>query len=611
MPNKNKSKRPIKRNIRAKKPIKRRHRVDKKRNEKKELLMNENYDKEKLNNISGIKKLLITEPLRKEYEDNVAKYGENAAKVKLINKFTYQDPDLVKETPGLNKPGRAKTGQKKKYTLFNGSKLYYTDLTDLRLKLSLKAGVIKSTDPDRIKRKNMISQLEAEEYLVSNGRYVITEPNGSNTIINVKTDKLFGKEGILAKKFDIRGVTKNSGITKFGLITGEDMKHRNGDKFTKKTFGLRPHEQIIAVTMYIHFSSNNEEVNDGGLGPNTEGVVSPGHFYTYKKGVNLKGMQKIFHKDDWKVRVNLDQIYKSFEPPHSYYTPNHSEQTKANADPTKLYHKDPYIDPDKMNYSSLDVRYKGFTFNSLDVDVPGIISRKVSVYAREFGPFANIIAYHFTKVSKKTAETMQERGVNFGDFNREFKMPEWANIAYQKNSNRKDEENSCIVKLVSKLFPHLYWDIHKLQTDKGIQLDDFLSFCGKHNIKYFLYNSDGILKYSNGKAINPIGVICAMLFCAHILELYGNKPKRIANEKKKETIFINNGNTTFKKFIEDKIKPSKIQINLRKPTKTSNSNNDITFDDFRISTFFIGNQKYVENLEYVECKKFLEKCNML
>ena len=559
--------------------------------------------------IGGVKKLLLTEPLIVEYDDNLREHGKDVAEMRLIKKFTHQeDPDLIEKIPGVEKPGKTKTGNKY-YTWFNGSKLYYTNTNDLRFKLSLKVGQIKKSDNEEERERNMLTRFEVEEYKKSNGNFVVTERDGGASIINIKTDKLFGKEGLLAKKFDIRGVTKLSGLSKQKFVKGEPMAHKNGDTFTKRTNGAKIYEHIIAITLFIEFASDNNHSQ------------TPRDFYVWK---NKDKNNRFRGETDWITRIDLDKKYKSFDVQRSYYIENRVETLKGErADPRKMYIRDPYISPYKINDSDLWIRYTGSQFTSLDSAVPGIISAKVDDYMSKFGDNARLITYFFTQVSKKTTKTMDEKGVNFGDFNREFQMPEWANLAYQKNIERDNEDNSCIVKLVSKFFPDLYWKIHELQTKKGIPLNNFMSFCNKYNILYILYNANGELKFSNKKELeNPIGTICAILFCAHILEIFGNKPKRTPKEKEMKTIFVENGNDSLKKFIEKKIKPNNLQISLVQPTtqkkqekkqkkKQEKKQEKKKSNRLHISSFFIGNQKYVDNPEYVECKNFLEQCNML
>ena len=164
----------------------------------------------------------------------------------------------------------------------------------------------------------------------------------------------------------------------------------------------------------------------------------------------------------------------------------------------------------------------------------------------------------------------------------------------------KDGKNSCVVNVIEKRYPKLYKDIKKIETANGIMLKDFINFCKKFEIGYNIFDEHGKELYTHE---GNNGLLNCIVYNNHIYITNGGRPKKCSNEVLKIT-HVKDSTTILTNFVNDKILPKKINVNVIKtPFRLEKING------MNIISFMVGSEKFICNPEYEECLSFLKKIN--
>lgn len=241
------------------------------------------------------------------------------------------------------------------------------------------------------------------------------------------------------------------------------------------------------------------------------------------------------------------------------------------------------------------VRTEYFVFDGYNDEIKNFIIRKTNEYVKTLR-FANFIGTKYKIGSYYSNKKLYYKKGYVREFDNTFELTEWANIEY----NRSTSNDTCAVQFISNRYPKLHWDIKRIETNNGVMLDDFLSFCKDNDIYYKIYDERGILKYKC-KEDTKLYVNC-IIYNNHIYPINGGKPKKIKYKEIKNKL-IDNSKTKLQYFLEEKsLLPSKIVI-----SPMSSFNNKKKIDDVHITSFTVRDTKYICNGEYNICLDILTK----
>ncbi|UMZ08537.1 helicase domain-containing protein [Mimivirus argentum] len=242
----------------------------------------------------------------------------------------------------------------------------------------------------------------------------------------------------------------------------------------------------------------------------------------------------------------------------------------------------------------MDLVYEGF-----NDQVPDFVKRQTREYAQNIRRVGGRILYtSFRLLSYYNNRKLKYENGYVRDLNNIFDLSEWANIEYEKDYAGED---TCAVRVISKRFPKLYWNIKKHETKHGIRLINFMNFCKKYSIGYILYDEHG-KEFSRCETEDDIGKLNCIIYNNHVYPTTGGKPKRYVSNNL-ETILVYDSVKKLKKHINnEKVLPSKIKIDtIRRGNRIENISN------FNILSYTVRDKKYVCNAEYEECLDILTK----
>jgi hypothetical protein len=221
---------------------------------------------------------------------------------------------------------------------------------------------------------------------------------------------------------------------------------------------------------------------------------------------------------------------------------------------------------------------------------------------------AHLLTYKYDILSTYQKRKYSMSQYFLGDV--EYSLEEWANISYI--GNWKKGEDCCAVKFISNKFPHLYWEIKKLQTKKGVSFENFRDFCDEHSIMYIFKDINNDDLYDGDKICNNIDLfkdldnfniqqaLCAIVYEGHIYPYSGGKLKRIA-KKPRSIKLVKDATNDLIKLYKNNICPRNVIVS----TKLKDNKYIIGVD-----SYIYKGVKYFENSEYEMCVKILKKFNI-
>ena len=267
---------------------------------------------------------------------------------------------------------------------------------------------------------------------------------------------------------------------------------------------------------------------------------------THIQNKNLDIVKELGPNAEGKYMLTIT-MYISFPSPS--YVDEEEILTKGKVDNNKIQE---LLDEDNPR---LVKRLLNDVYNGYNDEIPSYVKNKVMEFMKRMKNSKPKLLHHEFRIG----DAYKNRKLNFKkgyvrDFNNVFELTEWVNIEYNKDIFTKD---TCGVKIISKRYPELYWQIKKLETMNGIMLDDFMNFCKKHRIGFKIYNEHGKELFS---FCSNNGLLTAIVFNNHIYPTYGGKPRRYST-KEFQINYIDNSYKELEKLltIEKKL-PSKINI---------------------------------------------------
>lgn len=105
-----------------------------------------------------------------------------------------------------------------------------------------------------------------------------------------------------------------------------------------------------------------------------------------------------------------------------------------------------------------------------------------------------------------------------------LRLHQWRNIDYYPQ-----DENTCVVDMITSRFPDLYWKIKNLSDRYGgkISVKQYIDFCVEYDISFFIYDSCGKMKHKYDRGTR--GKLVNIVHNNHIYLINGGKPKKIKN----------------------------------------------------------------------------------
>lgn len=255
---------------------------------------------------------------------------------------------------------------------------------------------------------------------------------------------------------------------------------------------------------------------------------------------------------------------------------------------------DKAITDGKLQYRSKVYQYDGLV---KDIESTALIFYEQQVRRYEKIDLADIYQADWTIISLYNNKRMNlEDG--FIRENRDIlELTEWANIEYD-NERSDTDIDSCAVKIISKMFPDLYWDFKNLETDHGIVVNRFFAMCQVKNIDITAYDihSKIIKEIRNEK---KIGLITCIIYNNHIYPVIGDKlKKRKISTKKIE--YVKDSEKHLKELLKNKILPSNIKIDSFTSSSEVEERKHIN-----IVSYVVKDIKYICNHEHERCLNFL------
>lgn len=250
----------------------------------------------------------------------------------------------------------------------------------------------------------------------------------------------------------------------------------------------------------------------------------------------------------------------------------------------------------------VDYRKRVYEYNGLVKDITDQANIFYDQYYREMSNIAGVTILHseWNIISQYNKKKMHfENGFIRSKIDECLELSEWVNIEYN-DTNRSGD--SCAVRLISKRFPDLYWDIKKLETLHGVQVCDFFSFCETNNIDVVAYGINEKIKRRIVNKHDCIGKIVCIIYNNHIFPVTGGKLKRFVS-KKLNIKHVDDSEEKLIYLLEDKkVLPSKILIETLSSSRQLEKINDI-----HITSCIVRDKKYLCNSEYEICLTFLKK----
>lgn len=348
-------------------------------------------------------------------------------------------------------------------------------------------------------------------------------------------------------------------------------------------------------------------------------------------------------KDDYKIdNDEYDAIYKKYLNKKKQIDKNREynnikkEKEKIELEKKRLLeiNKNPisvkHIDEKKITDSSVEIRhyYAQIPINKREIikndsdKIREFVARTVAkLIETNYYQGGKILMYKYNtltyvktrnirnKEEKKNfiADAEQAKKIKASKYylgDEEYKLTEWANIV-SVGKWRKGED-SCAVKFISKHYSELYSKIKRLETEKGISINDFASFCNKYGIYYIFNNVCGEEVDTNREFFDnlteddEIKALRAIIYRGHIYPYSGrNLEKNKIPKKKMEIVNVDNIKERLINEINNNIIPSNIKV---LPVSGITGKKALS-----VISFVSDKKKYFTNSDYNRCEKILNE----
>lgn len=158
-----------------------------------------------------------------------------------------------------------------------------------------------------------------------------------------------------------------------------------------------------------------------------------------------------------------------------------------------------------------------------------------------------LLVFFFIEIDSRFSNATIDYYDNVLREKKNLKLHQWNNIEYYPNEN-----DSCVVDMITSRFPDLYWKIKGVEKKYGyINVRAYIDFCVEYSISFEIYNSMGtkIKSYTNGTR----GKLVNIVHNNHIYLINGGKPKKIKNINTKYTpVYLYNNPAIY--FFNNKIR---------------------------------------------------------
>lgn len=317
-------------------------------------------------------------------------------------------------------------------------------------------------------------------------------------------------------------------------------------------------------------------------------------YHEFYKGNTLL-VDKLGYDEDIRCKIKIE-LYISFE--SDRYLSRDKFTKHGDIDGEFDYGKanDAILcDPPTLHYRSSNYDYDGPVG---DIEYTARIFFDEEIHKWAGVPLALIYQADWTIISLYGNMRMKLEDGFIRENKEVLELTEWANIEYD-NEKLDTDIDSCAVKIISKMFPDLYWDFKNLETKHGIIVHRFFAMCQVKNIDITAYDihSKIIKEIRNEK---KIGLITCIIYNNHIYPVIGDKLKK-RNISTKKIEYVKDSEKHLKELLQKKILPSNIKIDsFTSSTKIEERKH------INIVSYVVKDIKYICNHEHERCLNFLK-----
>lgn len=234
-----------------------------------------------------------------------------------------------------------------------------------------------------------------------------------------------------------------------------------------------------------------------------------------------------------------------------------------------------------------EVYYKGYS---------GDIEKFVDDYGEEYAQEASGV---LTEISFKVITIRNRKKLEWkkGKLreNYVYDLTEFCNIMYSD-----DVDGNCVKLFLKEKYPKISKKyIDSLGDEDGVSIQEIMDFCNAYEIKCFIFDVLGTLKYENDKNNKSYANLSFIAYNNHIYPLEHKLPKK-KKQDTNEFVIVDDCFSKIKKLVKKRKIPYKLNIDVinNKPDEIS---------DINIISYIYNDKKYIANNEYERCLEILKK----